>query len=117
MSGLDTRLSAFDLAKSTTLKVQDLISIRTQEDYDAQRQVFKKILSDAMFNDYFPTAKYKGGNKTFSITSATATGEIRGATDFVFKLEMQLSDKGNKIPVTMLVFIKDNIVYKIQSLG
>jgi hypothetical protein len=117
MHGMDTRLSSFDIAKSTAEQVQDLISIRNQEDYDTQRQKFSKMMSQSLFADYFPTVKYKGGDKSFSITHAVVTGDIVSDTHFTFKVELVLRDKGVDIPVTLLVFIKDNIMYKIQSLG
>lgn len=117
LSQSDTRLLKYDLAKEVARDVADLISIRSEQDYVTQRQKLSKNMTQALVDEYFPTVKYEGGKKTFTLTEKSITGEIVAPTEFVFKLELILTDGDINTPVTFLVYIKDNIITRIQSLG
>lgn len=116
-NGLDTRLANFDYAKSIALDSINILTIKNQEEYDSAKQRYKKIMTEDLWNEYFPSNKYEGGEKNLTIRVKNISGEIINDDHFIFNIEAILTNDGVENSVRFLVYVKNGLVYKIQSLG
>lgn len=117
LSNMDTRLQSYDNAKVVAREVNNLISIRNDTDYQEGKRKYKKIMTSDLYKEYFITEKYQGGKKYFKIREESITGEIQDNNKIIFKIELTLIEDESETPVTLLVYINNNIIYRIQSLG
>lgn len=113
----DTRLDSYDSARTLSRDVKTLISIRNNSEYSTAKAEFKKTMSEDLWDEYFPTKKYEGGKKYFTLKENSVTGEILGKSNFVFKLDLTMVEGDYKTPLVLLVYIRDDMIYKIESLG
>jgi hypothetical protein len=74
-------------------------------------------LSKDLYGEYFSTEKYEGGEKTFYVTEQEIVGEIISDDTFVYKMHLSLVEEYGETPVVLLVYVKNNIIYRIQSMG
>lgn len=113
----NTDLLPYLNAKNTASSVKELISIRSNKGYIESKDKFRKILSTELYNEYFSTEKYQGGEKTFSLVEEEMVGGILSNESYVFKIDLVLVEEYGETPVTLLVYVKNNIIIKIKSLG
>lgn len=117
ISQKDTSLVAYDYAKTLSEDALKLLTINNQADYTSARNKYKKILSDEMWHDYFSSEEYQGGDKNLSIKRTGIVGSLEGGNHFVFKLSFTLTSGSQEKNSAILVYVKNNIIYKTQSLG
>lgn len=113
----DTRLSAYDFAKSKSNQAVKVLSIKNDSEYQELRTKMERIMTKDLQSEYFPSKVYKGGKKDYYVVKDSVKGEIVDADSYVFKYELKLVKKDQKVPLTILIYVKNNLVYKIQSLG
>jgi hypothetical protein len=113
----DTRLATYDYAKELARKSLDLVSMDNQSKYTILREQFRKTMTKTIWDGYFTSEKYGGANKNFTIEVQDFVGEIVKDGDFVFKIDFKLVGEGTNKSARFFVYIKDNMIYKIESLG
>lgn len=113
----DTRLENYDNAKGLAREVINLIGVRDQESYNQAREYFKKNMTQSLFDEYFPSEEYMGGEKEVLFKTVSVKGDINGDNNFVFKLEVKIVSDNSETPLTLLAYIKDGLLYRIMSLG
>lgn len=116
-SELDSRLDNFNLAKQTAYEVEKLVLMDTQEGYEKQAQRFKGMLDQSVYQEYFPSDSYGGGDKDIELKRVDMRGSIEGEYTFTFKYDALIVEGKEETPLSLLVFIKGNKIIKIKSLG
>lgn len=114
---MDTRLNTFNSAKQVAFEVEKLILMDNQEEYAKQALYFKSLLDQNVYNEYFPSDTYGGGDKDIELQRKDMRGSIEGKKDFVFKYDALIVEGNKETPLSLLVFIKSNKIVKIKSLG
>lgn len=114
---LDTRLDAFNVAEGIAKKAGKLVTISNNTEYVELRSDLDKNMTKSVFNEYFPTSKYQGGKKSITVRQNSVSGAIKGDDKYIFKLDMTLVNGQLETPLILLVYIDNERIYRIQSLG
>lgn len=117
MSKLDTRLDSFSVAEGIAKNAGKLVTISNNEDYSEFRSLLRKNMTKQVFDEYFPTDKYKGGKKSITLRQNSVSGSIKGNDSYIFKLDMTIINGQMETPLVMLVYIDNERIYRIRSLG
>lgn len=117
MKQKDMSLVSYDYAKSLATDTLQLLTIDNQNDYDVARAKYRKFLSDELWDSYFSTEKYTGEDKNFTIKRTGIVGSLEEDGTYVFKINFTITTDKQEKQSAILVYIKNNIVYKTQSLG
>lgn len=114
---LDTRLTSFNYAKGLAKSVLGLLDIDGEEDFLNKKEKYREILTEEVWNEYFSNPEYYEDKNGFSLKDISLTGEILDNDNFIFKVEVEVDDGVSVSLVTYLVYISNNLIYKIESLG
>lgn len=117
MSKLDTRLDAFKVSEGIAKQAGKLVTISNNGEYSELRSLLKKNMTKAVYDEYFPTDTYKGGKKSITLRQNSVSGAIKGRDSYIFKLDMTIVNGQSETPLVMLVYIDNERIYRIRSLG
>lgn len=112
----DTSLVQYDYAKDLATQSLSVISVGTQADYNILRDKFKPLWSQDLWDEYFNTVNYQGGNKNFTLTVQSTEGEEIADNKYLFKIEAVMHAGVVDTPVVMLYTIDHGILVNIESL-
>lgn len=114
---LDTRLDSYNYAETIARSMKDLTAIKSKDKYSELRSTLKKNMTDDLWNEYFPTEKFTGTKIPYNVVEESIKGYEVEKDEYIFKLELSLQDDEYSVPLTWFVYMKNGIVYKIESLG
>lgn len=117
MDQRDTRLDAYDYAKTLAAGVPEIITVNSQSSYNYLRDKYRKIMIEELWDEYFSYEEYLGGEKPFNITTRSVTGEILDDGGYIFKLDLEVRIGEVTSSRVLLVTVRNDRVYKIESLG
>lgn len=112
----DTRLVAFNYAQTLALETTALVTV-SSADYQTLSQEMQPIMTPSLYSQYFPTASYQGGAKSVSVSLLSVGGQFAGPDQFLFKLDLNLTNGASQSPLVLLVQVNNGIITRIQSLG
>lgn len=112
----DMRLVNYEYSKSIAVNATNILTINDQQSYNSAKEHLYSVFSSDLRDEYFPTDKRESIGIKLNKNITSVTGEIKGENSFIFKVRGVLSTEGKSFPLTMLIYVENGIVYKIENL-